>query len=516
MLVFLLHALPCMADEGATWTLAAEQFALQGGGGHSDAELAAAALLPQLLLELVADGAVRVPLEEELLQRRLYDLQSERIALFLELSAAVKKRDSLVLQDVSERKLRKLLAESGQTIADIQRRIAENLAECDSAVERSGSQEETPAARRIALYKNNSTALFVPGAALQEQPRSSRDYERAVLLAKIDGLLCGKVAVHGDYIGVTVDLLLFPSALTAGTVTEVGRLSELPQIARNISRALAPILAHALPVRLHFSIQPEEAAAAASLVIDGVLFSPAPQQVTLEAGAHTISVAAPGFVSESVSYSFSGRDDFLVSARLRQDRPGELTLFFRKPIFGEVFAGGEKQADLTGGSQSAYIRINGTTVLGHVSQDDGLGAYFYIPEEKAAAGAALSVSAEATDLAAYIDKRRRRLYTAYTALTLSLPLTFYCNGKFESYNRAYANGAASLEEVDSWRNRTIAAYALSGICGAVCVYQLVRYLLAADKTIPARAKQYQEKGGWHGKNELRGAAEESVSSEQAD
>ena len=115
-------------------------------------------------------------------------------------------------------------------------------------------------------------------------------------------------------------------------------------------------------------------------------------------------------------------------------------------------------------------------------------AFFRIPQNQAFDGANLVVNAKPFDREANIDKRRRWMYTAYTALLCSLPFTFYYKGEFTAENTAYSQGRGDYDRLTSLQTRSNVCAVISAVCGVWVGVELVRYLWAADRVLPARTK----------------------------
>ncbi|MBQ4377585.1 MAG: hypothetical protein II821_00085, partial [Treponema sp.] len=120
--------------------------------------------------------------------------------------------------------------------------------------------------------------------------------------------------------------------------------------------------------------------------------------------------------------------------------------------------------------------------------DSGSNAFFMIPESSAFDGANLVVNAKPFDREKNIDKRRRWMYTAYTGLILSLPFTFYYKGEFTAENIAYSQGRADYDRLVSLRDKANICEGISIAFGVWSAVELVRYLWAADRVLPTKAK----------------------------
>ena len=125
--------LPLSAAEtkSADWVLAAQKFTFSQRREQSASSLQFATVLPQLILEQIAVDGTRVLPNQEVLDRKLNELQTERLSLFLQLSKEYQSRDALVLNNPKPKKLTKALETSQKKIDELQKKIDENLSQVE-------------------------------------------------------------------------------------------------------------------------------------------------------------------------------------------------------------------------------------------------------------------------------------------------------------------------------------------------------------------------------------------------
>ncbi|WP_294427888.1 hypothetical protein [uncultured Treponema sp.] len=533
ILIFL--SLPVFCDN---WTLGVMEFSFKQKQKRAESTSKAASVLPQLIIEQFSNENMRTVPQKEQLDRKLKELQTARLSLFLQLSKEYKTRDSLVLTTTNSRKLKKLLEDEMEKIRDIEVKIDENLAEVKKAVDEAApkiardeeiaegkkrdeakknagmfpfqlpfpffqrDEKDQIVSENVVLYKGDSTALFKPAEKSLEAGFTSWDFEQEVTSAKINGLITGEITTYGDYCSVTTNLRIYPGGQILGTVREVGLLSDLMPLATSIARNLDSKIANALPVVLEFEIEPKEIAANAKIMIDGVVFSLKKSDGTFDnkiikdAGIHRINISADGYEELSFTYAFSDEQRFLIHANLVPEVHGLARIRLKKYRDGVFHTYGLLQSPVTKEEPWANLEVNSKSVLGvftvpKESEDDSDSsniAFFRIPEVSAFDGASLVVNAKTFDREANIDKRRRWMYTAYTALICSLPLTFYTMGEFTSENTAYSQGYGDYDRLRDLQNQSNICVGISTILGAWTAVELVRYLWAADRVLPAKAK----------------------------
>lgn len=513
------------------WTIAAEKFTFSQKTGITQSESAAAELLPKLILEQLAENLERMAPSQEQLDRKQYDFQKKRLDLFLQLSKEVQTRDSLILGDYTDKELQKLLKSEDEKIAAIKKQIADSLAqEADdvknaaSGIARdeerekgidegkvfddnnvpdsekddalrfrnmlkglvSGSSEKQTSSP-VKLYKDDFSQLFDAGDTARKAGYDSREFEDAVISAGINALVRGRLTIYGGYVSATVSLVVYPGVRTVGTVTDVNSVSDFRALAVSIARQLTPKITNSMPVELVFDIKPEEAAENVVLTIDDVVYKVIPDHLIVQSGIHSVTLSSPGFKQVSTSYAFRGSRQFNVSVELLRDNPGTLSLRFKEPLIGTMYANGSGSGQVDEEYPVAKIEINNQPILGQFISEDGTAVSFYVPLNLVQNGATLMVNAKPFDRDKYIDIRRRWMYGSYSALIISLMGTFYTYGTFYSQYVGYVDGYVDYANAVGWQRATWICAGVSIGCGVFFVYELVRYFIAADKVLPAHA-----------------------------
>ena len=504
-----LCALMAGAASADDWTLGAMEFMYTQSVPRSSSERGAAATIPSLVLERLSSGAMHTPSSSELLQRSLYNLQTERLSLFMQLAREVKVRDSLVLSESDARALRKKIAAQEEKIHSLERQIDENLAETrrqrarqePGAAAISARLASEPAAERIVLYKDDATVLYTPAGDSAAAGPESFAFSDAVVREHINGLLTGQIVSYGNYARVTVDIRTYPGGELSGSVTEVGTLGDCMDIAANIAASLLPKIMNALPVRLFFDILPASAQEQAEIIIDGVICEPGAKVVDIAAGTHTIDVSCgEQYFSKRITYDFRDSLNFMVHVPLEKKRDGTFAITLELPgssplSGGSHYADGSLIGRVSGSSQTDTVQINGKTIIGQFVAQDAAGrtvdAFYYVPEEQQRQGAELSARLRPRNTADDIDKRRVWAYRGYTALMLSLPLAFLTYGRYDSAGIGYRAGLVDAATVNNWAYAENAAVGVSVLAGGFFLVELARYLYTAGSVLPERTRVVQ-------------------------
>jgi len=143
--------------------------------------------MPSLILEQMVENLKRRPRSQELLDRELYHLQKKRISLFLQLSGEVQKRDSVLLNDYSDKVLNSKIKAQDKKIKDISSQIHENLMEAEkvkqkysSGIQKDFDREKNISEGRIIDSENDGNSFFqlfkgfIPGAK-NEEPAEEKE-----------------------------------------------------------------------------------------------------------------------------------------------------------------------------------------------------------------------------------------------------------------------------------------------------------------------------------------------------
>ena len=483
------------------WVLACQKFTVNTKKNSSTEQISS--LLPQLILEQTLNNGIRFISSEEHLDRQLNSLQTERLALFLQLSKESKVKDSLFLTKIKPRELEKAIHLQDKKIQEIQEKIDLNLSEADKLIEdyNNGDLNEKkifPFIKKtkhdystnedVVLYKNDSSQFFTPSDNAVKNGVNTYIFEKEVNNAKINGLITGEISAFGNYISVTTYLYLYPGSKCISTITEVGNIDDLIGISSRIARKITPAIANTLPVQLKFNIEPEIASENAVITVDGVTVK-STDDFIIDAGIHSLTISAEGFESETITYKFSDDKLFLIDVKLTPLQSGSFNIKLKKINEGFIYFRGIETTEITPEKNSASISVNGKSVLGLFKNPVGENAFVYVSEKNAVVDNNLVINVKPFDRAANIDKRRRSMYTAYSALICSLPLTYYCLGNFNSADKAYKNNVGSYDDAMMWQNRTYGCIGITSACGIWFVVELVRYMFAANQVLPANAKK---------------------------
>ena len=523
LIIFLIcNSLPLFCDS-SKWTIAAQKFKYARGQKEGALQEGTATMLPSIILENLNRSLQRNVMPDEMLERERYKLRTERQSLYLQLSSEYKKRDSLVLNNYSDAKLRSSIKAEEKKIAEIQKKIDANLeslkkqiAETEATMdliaqgqytEDDGEDTElekfqnlfrnifkkdknffTP--ENIVFYRNDIASVFSPSENAAKEGPLGASFAKEAYSAGINSLITGTITAYGDYISVTVELYIYPGAEKAGSVTEVGSMQELELISSSIAMQLLPLITNAMPVEIQLEIGPEKAASIAQIYIDDVLQTPGAATILLDSGVHNIQFIAENYRTASTNYYFQGNTKYLLKVAFEELKDGFLTIGLRAPVSGDLLMNGERAEPVAPGKSK--IAIDGNPILGEFVTEDGATSFFYVQQKNIHDGSFVTIKPKPMDRMAYIDKRRKWMYGSYSLFMLSLIPAFYANGTFRNKLQMYNNQQLDYDEAKVWQD----AYNITRIvavgCGVFWGFELVRYLIAANSVLPQNARAAKE------------------------
>ena len=512
-------AFPLFSEEGK-WVLGAEKFKYAKGQVENSVTSSTAEMLPSDILEKLNRALERNVMPDEKFERSSYKLREERHSLYLQLSAEYKKRDAIVLKNYSAGKMKSEIKAEEKKIAEIQKKIDDNLAQLKenqnemelqlaeieaghvNPEEREKSEFELFGnlfkrifvkdksyinSEQIKFYKEDYTQLFKPSVKAEEAGHLSYDYSKEINSAGINALVTGKVSEYGEYLSVEAELFIYPGAKSAGTVMEVGSRQDMDLIVSGLSRQLLPLITNAMPVEISIEINPAETASKALIYVDDILQKTDSKEIILESGVHLVQFVCNGYKTAGTSYYFYGNNRYKIQVNFEELKTGYLQVGLRNSIIGDFYMNSEKALKVD--DKKSQISINGNTILGEFIGENGETAFFYIPKKLTFNGNYVTVRPKPKDRMSYIDKRRKWMYGAYSLLIVSLIPTFYTYGNFQNQVTLYNNNLTEYYTASRWQDASNITRLISIGCGIFWGYELVRYMLAANTVLPQTARQ---------------------------
>lgn len=506
--VFFSLLTPLCAATQTEWTVAAQKFTFTRNQTGSVAD-GIAYMFPSRILEKLSSNLYRTVELEESAQRELYKIRQERNSLFLQLSSAVKKRDSLVLTNTGKKDLELKLAKEEEKIAEIKGKLAQNLErqnELNLLIEQSTndsansartdktagvtktffkslffSSDQDYTQEKIALYKKDISAVFI-------QNDDATDFEKQVVDAKINCLITGQITAFDEYMSVTVSAAVYPGAKQIAVITETGSVDDADIIASVIAAQLAPKITNSMPCKLVIN-QP------VNLYIDDVLYKDITTELTIDSGVHFIQFTKEGYKNAGTNYYFEGNKKYEINVELEKIEEKTIFVAPKNLLQGDFVANGKSTQKLT--DNASKITVNGNAVLSQFITEDKTSSFVYIPQNKITDGALYTVKLNPVDHNDYIEKRRRTMYLSYSILVTSLMPTIITKGVVQSYRTMLGDTTKKLAiedldtKIDTANKWVLASRIFTGVsiaAGAWFVFELYRYFNAANSVLPVNTK----------------------------
>ena len=491
-LFFLINAVLFCTEEN--WTMAAVPFTAGTSLDSQEALERAAETLPRLLLDYLEGSGNRVMEDDEIKNRVLFSLMTERQELFNQLSSELRNRDAIMFNSSTSIEKRKQKKESATRIEELQNKIRSNLAKATDplGIDETVKKNDLPVGQKVAYisplrpgdklslvtWRNDSSLFFDK----KSESETEFDYEQRVVNAGISALISGSVSERAGFLRATVSLSVYPGGEIAATVSDVGSLSDLPALAELLGQALYPAVINSKPVRLRFEINPPEAAKVAKIYVDGISMISDDQD--LQSGVHDITIDAAGFKSKEFSYDFYGEEEFLVRVTMREDQKMKVFLDSTTPSSGQFYLNAIPVEN------AAEASLSYGTALGEFESVEGYNDFFLLENNNPQRMQGpfqlqkINVRASTSDISAEIEKSRKTMYNSYAALMLSMPLLFFSNGTQIAAKNAYLYGMSDIKRSQQWMRVRNFSNALSITLGLNFAFQLGRYLLKANSILP--------------------------------
>lgn len=509
---------PLFGEDGK-WVIAAQKFIYARGQTKNAVTSNIEETIPINILEKISRSLERNIMPNERFERENYKLRTERQSLYLQLSSEYKKRDSLVLNNYSDMRMKSELKAEEKKIKQIQEKLEKNIAEQKEKYEKAEVQmhlaagevddddnvelneaelvknliknifeqsEDLITEENIALYKDSVESLFKTTVKVKETDYTEPLFEKEVVSSGINGLITGQITSYGDFISVAVDLYNYPGAKKIGSVMEVGEIKELDLITSEISRQILPMIVNTLPVKFVFSIEPEEAKEKLSIYVDDVLQKMENDTVSLDSGSHRIQFVSEGYKSAGVTYFFEGNKKYNIEVKFERPVIGHIQLQLKNELPGNIYANAEPALKFD--DRNSQISINGNTILGEFITEDNETAFFYIPKKQTFDGSAVTLNPKPRDRTEYVNTRRKWMYGAYTVFMISLIPTFYTFGNFQINKDLYSKQQIDFETAKRWQTASNISSTISICCGVFWGIELIRYLVAANSVLPQNVK----------------------------
>lgn len=452
------------------WVIAAEEFPAEG---IPPVFAAYTAVIPRLLLDGIAGIDSRMVFADERQARMMKELSEKRLKIVRTRADLIAQRDKLLLSDDSSgtkgkkrRDLNRDIKAREDEIRDLDKTIMIKMNEgrIDENVEST-----------IELWKGG-TELYKRAADISLSGSLLRD--------GISGILTGRIMDIGGYMFVEATIDTGYGGTPPLTVSEAVPYEELETLTSLLVSRLLPGMANRLPVRLNITLEPDSS----RLFIDGRLVLDTSVPITIFSGEHTLSASARGFVSVDRTARFEGRDSFNVRIQLEEEKTVSVT-FDTKRMPADIFFHTKYL-----GETPEEVSLPSFPTIGEAVSGDVKTFFIFSPDVlDKKESTRLIINDNKQETGKRIEKQRNILYWSLGLLYISLPVSMLSYGIAENKYRAWQDGKFAddgeiVDDINNWsRIANVSRWVSLGL-GVNFAFQLVRYIMAANQTVPKTAQ----------------------------
>ena len=454
----------CFHAFSVDWVLAISEF---------DGDKDFSSVIPKLILAEIPDGLVRLTTSNEMIENKKKTIIEARRKLLNTMQDKISARDAVIFGNQPQFQKNSEILKYEREIQELQSQIFDNIEEYELR-----DYVPEPVEANVVFWQKNRDSLFAV-------PSNGK-------VTGVDGLITGSITRYADFIHVIAELTLYPGNVKAGSFESASTIQEMDLLASEIAAGILDTVVNTIPVSIAVTAQLEEGDTSPVTVrIDGnkvATYSGAESnRRTYQQGVHEISVSAPGYKDKTFFYDFSDGTYFNVTVIMEKAENIKLTLNLPDA------SGSFSYSAVNAGEAPADIYVNGLPLMGAVRSDEGISGFFYVDRPNVAPGSlsgkeyGINLSVRYSDPNDTIEKSRRNMYTAFGLLLMSLPFSFFFNGRLDSAMNVY-NAGSQTEQIVSAIKRDRVFYVISlGASVALGINWGIRlgsYIKAANSLLP--------------------------------
>jgi hypothetical protein len=319
---------------------------------------------------------------------------------------------------------------------------------------------------------------------------------------KINGVLSGTVTEQNGFIFVKAKITVLAEETFSYETSSVGTYGDIKEIAGNIAGDFLSFLMNKEKITVSVSVFPEEIRNQVSITIDGNLYKNQVEKLSLQQGEHNFSIEAPGFTTRNFSDSLDdSHKSYNYSVYLEETSPENLEVFLNAEKIDQaeksqdeltLYVGGIKTPlEFSEDSIFASVIVENPPVLGEIAVPIVTGT----EEETKYASTFFRLTGEtikpiivqSESSSSLIEKARKRMYTSYGVFLLTLPFSFYTNGRMVDISNTINSGLYTdemLRKYNSWKIASQISLGISVSAGVNMLIQLGRYIYTANSVLP--------------------------------
>lgn len=472
-------------------------------------------LIPKLILQAFPENITRVLTYEE--QKIAYEdfIETEKEKLENKIQSLKTEKDQLFFKNTDANSKAKKRAEIESQIKE----LSEQLQKIE--IENSFEYKEKDA--KIVFSES-----FVKNENLL-QINNKKDV-KAILSGDVtekNGFLLIKAKISLLPLNINQDDLSF-QGLFSMDATTVGTYSDIQKMASELSQQFLSFIMNKEKVQVSVKVFPEELFENALITIDGIIYKNQVDNLFLQQGEHKISVEAPGYeVRNFTTLLEEPKKRYEYSVYLSPKKDVELQVLGdgKKLIEEEInlndvnvyIAGIKQPTIITDNELKSTFNARKTPVLGEFSlpiiseleedlkdnQKENLDEKDDVedsenPEKKQEIKYASTffrltgdsikpITIRTNSSSVLIEQARKRMYTSYGILLLTLPLSFYSNGRMTDVTNIINSGVRTeelIQKYNFWNTTSKISTGISISAGINLLIQLGRYIYAANTVLP--------------------------------
>jgi hypothetical protein len=266
------------------------------------------------------------------------------------------------------------------------------------------------------------------------------------------------------------------------TVTDAAAWEDIDLLLTSLASRLLPGMTNAETVELFLSVEPPDS----RVFIDGRLITDPAASITITRGTHVITAFADGYAGSEKSAEFDGSDRYSIAITLEKMQTQEYT-FTTSIDPSRIFINGKLIGDTP-----AQVFLPRLPAIGEAINEDITTYFVFDPSTGpivSDTSIPLHIQSNRTATNERIERQRKILYWSLGALYIALPVSMLSYGATLNRTLAIEDGrlpydSATAAELERWQNINTVSQAISIGLGVNFVVQLVRYLIAADQTLP--------------------------------
>lgn len=330
---------------------------------------------------------------------------------------------------------------------------------------------------------------------------------------KINAVLSGSVSEINGFLYIKAKITILPleknpetedlQGLFSMETAVVGNYSEIQQMTNEIAQNFLSFVLNKEKVLVSVKVFPEEISSTVSITIDGTVYKTQVDNLSLQQGEHKFSIEAPGYQvrnftanlddsrsaynysvylspAEEIPLTVVGSDKELLKSDMN---PEDVSLYIQGIKKSITFSDSELESSFYASHLPVFGEFTVPLVTDPEEETKYASTFF-----KLTGNSIKPISIRSESSTVLIEKARKRMYTSYGILLITLPLTFYSNGRLSDIVNTINNSSSYSDEMlksyDNWRLTYEISLGATIAAGVNMLIQLGRYIFTANTVLP--------------------------------